>query len=141
MIPRDDIMSWLLQESLSGGSADIRFLVDLVDTIENQKFTINGSEEFLGSEGDSVEHALDVIKDIGGDVEINGVIYGLFDYVVIQLNETYSIQLEAGEHYEIYTNYLDSHLYPIEDGINDMDDKNFTKDEKKEVIKILEEFA
>jgi hypothetical protein len=140
MIPREDLANNLLQELLNGGYADVKALLDEIAMVENTKFTIHGSEEFLAEEGTVISTIIDEAKEISeGKVDVNGLFYGLYEFVIRSVGEKYEIQFEGGEDYEVYTNYLDSHLYLTDKGKEKLKEL-LSPDEAEEVEDIIENF-
>lgn len=132
---------------LDCGSMDLDFLVDLADTINNKRFIIKGEESFLFTfemEGKVLETAIDNIKDNQGEsvkIDINTLIYEVFEMVVKRVQELYNIELEQGTDYEIYTNCLDSHLSLIDDFTETHNEETeISKEEQEEVKAIIEQF-
>jgi len=145
---KEDNLKDLSCSLLNAGCLDVDFLLELSNTIDNQKFTIKGEETFLfsfDSEGKILSNAVDNLRDNQGEeakIDVNALIYEVLNSVAQRVNEIYGLSLEEGEDYEIYTNCMDSHLsLKEEDNFKASDEENeISKEEQDEIKKIFEEF-
>jgi hypothetical protein len=146
MISKENNLNSLVCGLLGAGSLDVDFLINLVDTIDNYKFKIKGEETFLfdvNKEGEILRDAIDSIRDNIGEnhkIDINSLIYEVLRIIADRINELYNIELEEGEDYEIYTNFLDSHLYLKEGKLNEQAFIDLSEQDKKEIEAIFQEF-
>lgn len=138
MITKENITNKLLCNCLNCGYADVEFLTDLINDIENKKFKIKDKEDFLfyvDKEGEVVNMVFDKIEDYEGKTEINSLINAVFEIVIERINEIYDIDLSY-DNYEIYTNCLDSHLRLKDEDFTETltTEEQKTKDEIKAII-------
>lgn len=138
MITKEDNILSLLTTLLDCGYMDTDFLIDLVTTIDNEKFKIKGKEDFLfyvDKEGKILNEVVENIKSYEGEVNINSVLYEVYSMVIRRIEELYNI--EIFDDCEIFTNCLDSHLWIDEENINKLE---ITKQDKQEIKDIIETF-
>ena len=142
MISKEDNLKSLASSLLdNAGYLDLNFIIDLADTIDNEKFIINGEESFLfdiNNEGEVFNNAIEGIKDNFGEdykIDTNVLIYEILNNVVNRINEIYNLSLEEDD-YTIFVNCIDSHLSLNEDYTN----KDLTSEELQEIKDIFEVF-
>jgi hypothetical protein len=143
MISKEDNLFSLSCSLLDCGTLDLKFLVDLVDKIDNQKFKIKGEETYLFDvthEGKIFDNAIYNLKEDGLKVDINRLIYEILSTVDHRIQELYNINLEDGENTEIFTNFLDSHLYLLNEDETLNKFENLSEQDKQEIKEIYEEF-
>ena len=145
MISKEDNLKNLSCSLLDCGYLDLNFLLDLVNTIDNEKFIIKGEETFLFTiqdEGKIFDNAIENIKNNDCKRTINSLIYEVLDMVINRVQEIYNITLEDGKDYEIFVNCLDSHLSLIDDNsfLDDDEETDISKEEQEEIKNIIETF-
>ena len=150
MITKEDNLKDLSCALLDCGYLDLDFLVNLVNTIDNTKFKIKGEDNFLFTlkdEGKTFQNAVYEIRNNFGidKIEVNSLIETILRAIANRINEIYSIELEEGTDYEIFTNWMDSYLiltkYTMEEDFINTDGENeISKSEQEEIKKIFEEF-
>ncbi len=144
MISKEDNLKSLTCDLLDCGSLDLDFLIDLVTTIDNEKFKIKDEETFLfpiDREG-IISEAVENIEGYEGKLNINALIYEVLSLVVRRVNEIYNIELEGGRDVEIYTNCIDSHLSLIDEDFIEThnEETEISKEEQDEIKAIIETF-
>jgi len=143
MITKENITNKLLCECLNCGYADVEFLVNLVNDVENKKFKIKGKDDFLfyvDKEGKVVNMAFENAENLylteKNKVDMNILIGSVFEVIINRINEIYDLDLSAINDYEIYTNCLDSHLRLIDEDFTEIltEVEQQIKDEIKAII-------
>jgi len=139
MITKENIINKLLCECLNCGYSDVEFLVNLISDVENKKFKIKGKDDFLfyvDKEGEVINMAFDRTREAKDETDINGLIYDVYCIIIDRINEIYDLTLSTNDDYEIYTNYLDSHLRLKDEDFTETltEEEQQTKDEIKAII-------
>lgn len=106
----------LLFSLLDAGYGDIEFIIkkllaiskipiidNLVDTIEEIMQSIEGNDE---------------------DIDMNSIIYWMYNTVISKINDKYDIDLEDGEDYESYPNGLASSIELLDNWKDNCDNLN-----------------
>lgn len=143
MISVQTLQISLISNLLNCGSYDAMYFIDIVNNVENKRYTINGTDSYLyfvDKEGKFLDLVFDQMEDLGHDKsDLDSIITVTYLTIIGRISEIFELSkhdIDLNDYTDLFINSCDSHLKLT----NDFDDVNLSEDCKNEIINIIRNF-